>query len=323
MRPAQGTLQEVKLEVKDFAAEYSSSWALLREKVDSFGRTEEKASVATARVHLTVLDLTVKELKNHAFSACSNLVSLHLPNIEVIGGFAAADSHSLNEVKLRPDVKIASNSFAYCLTLEVLANSCGFKTEGKKTSSGRNNATAGITRYLHWRAKMDANKELFLTTTSLLKLCNTVNKASVLGWFGFDLPMRASTAVRVMNFLISAGDDITRHILSFSFGVKVGKGDLRELSKEKLLEVGLETKVLRMENNGWGNKQFWGVAVDGEGKVVRLEKAIGGGLITRANSNWVWGLTTKMNGDVVDRVGHYGEKGTIIGRIHRNMVVPF
>jgi hypothetical protein len=31
--------------------------------------------------------------------------------------------------------------------------------------------------------------------------------------------------------------------------VKVGKGDLREASKAKLLEVGLELKVLRMDQN--------------------------------------------------------------------------
>ena len=35
--------------------------------------------------------------------------------------------------------------------------------------------------------------------------------------------------------------------------VKVGKGDLREASKAKLLEVGLELKVLRMENNAVNN----------------------------------------------------------------------
>jgi len=35
--------------------------------------------------------------------------------------------------------------------------------------------------------------------------------------------------------------------------LKGGGGGLREASKEKLLEVRLELKVLRMENNGWND----------------------------------------------------------------------
>ena len=67
-------------------------------------------------------------------------------------------------------------------------------------------------------------------------------------------------------FVVGPGRDMAKLIVSFKLGVKVGKGDLREASKEKLLEVGLELKVLRMENNGCANMRHWGTIVDNEEK---------------------------------------------------------
>jgi hypothetical protein len=259
----------------------------------------------------------VKQLKGYAFSSCINLVSLDLPHVEEVGGFATANAYALRQVKIRPDAKIAENAFAYCLSLEVLATACAFETKGKKTSSGRNNATTGVTKYLRWRRQMDDNRTQYYTVITMLQLCNTVNRNSLLHWLGLGMPMRATTADPVMNFLIAAGDDIAGLILSFKYGEKRGKGDLRSAKREELLEVGLERNVIRMENNGWGNQQHWGVAVDDKGQVVELEKAISEGLVTLANASWIWGLTLRSNGNVVDKGGYYGESGKIVGRVDR------
>jgi len=43
---------------------------------------------------------------------------------------------------------------------------------------------------------------------------------------------------------MGGGRNIAKHVLSF---FKKGKVDLREASKEKLFEVGLQLKALRME----------------------------------------------------------------------------
>ena len=61
---------------------------------------------------------------------------------------------------------------------------------------------------------------------------------------------------------------IGRHILSF-FGETRGKGDLRGATKDELLAVGLELKVLRKENNkhNW-NQGYWGVRVHANGEVI-------------------------------------------------------
>ena len=73
--------------------------------------------------------------------------------------------------------------------------------------------------------------------------------------------MRATTKDFIWDFLAGSGRDMAKLILSFKPGVKVKKGDLREASKAKVLEVGLELKVLRKEVNGWGNMAHWGVIV--------------------------------------------------------------
>ncbi|GMI31933.1 hypothetical protein TrCOL_g12633 [Triparma columacea] len=311
------TLEEIKLEINNFQEEFEGDWSKVRERVDKIGRTNEKASVVTAHVHLVVNDPAVKELKGHAFFSCANLARLDLPYVEEVGGFATASSYALRHVTVRSDVKVAPNAFAYCLSLEVLADACDFVTRGKKTNSGRNNATTGITQYLHWRKQMDENKQNYYTLITMLKLCNSVKKNSLLGWLGLDLPMRATSEDSVMKFLIAAGDDIAGQVLSFKYGEKRGKGDLRTANRQELLKVGLERSIIRMENNGWGNKQYWGVAVDEKGTVVELAKAISGGLVTLTNASWIWGLTIRMNGSVVDKEGYYGEKGHVVGRVNR------
>jgi hypothetical protein len=79
-----------------------------------------------------------------------------------------------------------------------------------------------------------------------------------------NIGMRTTTEDPFWAFLAGQGRNIARLVLSFKIGVKFGKGDLREASKAKLLEVVLELKVLRMENNGY-NMMCWRVVMDGEG----------------------------------------------------------
>jgi len=67
---------------------------------------------------------------------------------------------------------------------------------------------------------------------------------------------------------VGPGRDLAEHVLSYIFGEKRGKGDLRDATQAKLLEVALELKVLRKENNR-DNYTFWGVMVDKEGNVDR------------------------------------------------------
>ena len=57
-------------------------------------------------------------------------------------------------------------------------------------------------------------------------------------------------------------------ILSFTFGVKVGKGGLREVRKEKLLKVGLELRAIKIDGNDH-NKGFWGALVNNKWKVIK------------------------------------------------------
>jgi len=63
---------------------------------------------------------------------------------------------------------------------------------------------------------------------------------------------------------------VISHILSF-FGEKRGYGDLRGATKEDLLELGLQEKVLREDMNKF-NAAFWGVRVDKEGAAVSSDE---------------------------------------------------
>jgi len=79
-------------------------------------------------------------------------------------------------------------------------------------------------------------------------------------------------------------------VLFSKLGVKVGKGDLRDTSKAKLLEValelkvllevGLELRVLKSELNGYNQRHF-GAIVDEEGNIIEggIRDAIRRGLV--------------------------------------------
>jgi len=87
---------------------------------------------------------------------------------------------------------------------------------------------------------MDDRKEYYKTAIVLNRLCNTTITRSRM-WAWTDDP--------IWGFVAGPECGMAEFILSFMRGVKVGKGDLRQASKAKLLEVGLELKVLRMEKN--------------------------------------------------------------------------
>jgi len=105
-------------------------------------------------------------------------------------------------------------------------------------------------------------------------------------------------------------------ILSFTCGMKVGKGDLRELSNVKLLEVGLVLKVLRMENN-YRKMEHWRIVVNEEEKAIEggIREAVRNGLVTEVNCEDSWGFCKMVNGVVYDWDGIYGEKGAVYGRM--------
>ena len=54
--------------------------------------------------------------------------------------------------------------------------------------------------------------------------------------------------------------------------------------------MGLELKVLRMENNGYANMPAFGVIVDDEGKVIEggIMEAVRRGLVTKENYFYCW-----------------------------------
>jgi len=95
--------------------------------------------------------------------------------------------------------------------------------------------------------------EPYKTTMCMLELCN-----------GQDISgsMRLSMDDPFLAFFGGCERDLSNFVLFFKFGAKRGKGDLRKASKTKLLEVGLELKALRSENNTWMNPEYWGVTVD-------------------------------------------------------------
>ena len=95
---------------------------------------------------------------------------------------------------------------------------------------------------------MDENKEYYKSAMVMFKLASTpLNGNEENGG------MLAMTEDPIWAFVAGPGSDLAKLILSFKLEVKVRKGDLREANKAKLLEVGLEVKVLRMENNAVNN----------------------------------------------------------------------
>ena len=103
----------------------------------------------------------------------------------------------------------------------------------------------------------------------------------------------------------------------------MGKGDFREASKAKLLKVGLELKMLRMDSNE-NNTRHWGVVVDDKGKVIEggIREAVRRGVVTEENHWHWWGLRKRANGDMDDYWNKYGELNDVYGRIVDGVVVP-
>ena len=125
-----------------------------------------------------------------------------------------------------------------------------------------------ITHYLRWRCENDRQKDVFHTYKTSIKLSNWHHDKNT----GV---VRALPVDPVSKFVFKhKGAGVTSRILSF-FGEKRGDGDLRGATKERLLELGLQEKVLRRELKGiedWGNQFFWGVRVDSNGDVVDDEE---------------------------------------------------
>ena len=191
-----------------------------------------------------------------------------IPKARSIEEFAFKNCHNLRYLTLHPDVEIKHEAFSGCLSLEVLAASANFEIDtGDKAYNGRNDPTRGITRYLKWRNESDATrKECLYTFVTMFKLCETDEEDPL------ALPARAKPNDQIMEFLVENGDGtgIVRGVLSFLQGETRGKSDLRGATKEELLAVGLELKVLREENNV-ENQRTWGVNVDDSGEIISLD----------------------------------------------------
>jgi len=250
-----------------------------------------------------------------------NLVKVMATFVEEVGDGAFRNTFNLRHVTLSPDVVIKPEAFSSCPSLAVLAASIGFELDtGDKDilSGGKNDHTVGITRFSKWRNQMVDNKEYYRTAMVMLELANTPLNGNG--------GMRATTEDPLWAFLAGPGRDLARLVLYFKLGVKVGKGNLGEASKAKLLEVGLELKMLRMENNRW-NMGHRGVVVDEEGKVIEggIREAVRRGLVIKGN-HWVYlmarGLNEKGNRDVHDYDGIYGETRVVYGMLLNDVVVP-
>jgi len=191
----------------------------------------------------------------------------------------------------------------------------GFELDTGDRYGGRNDPTVGTTRFAKWRNQMDDNKESYKSTIVMLELANTP--------LHDHEGMRATTEDLIWAFVAGLGRGMAKLILSFKPGVKVAKGDLREASKAKLLEVGFELKVLRMENNE-ENMKHWKAVVEDEGKVTEggIREAVSWGLMTGENYEGCWGLRKRPNGDVYNLYGSYGELHVVYGRMVDGVAVP-
>ena len=107
---------------------------------------------------------------------------------------------------------------------------------------------------------MDDNKEQFKQCHLMFKLSNWhMNKGTVV--------VSCEPVDQVSKFMFkhkNAG--VASHILSL-LGEKRGYGDLRDATKERLLEVALELRLLLKESN-CSYRWLWDIEVDEEGAVV-------------------------------------------------------
>lgn len=176
-----------------------------------------------------------------------------------------------------------------------------------------NDPTSGISLYLQTRSLQDVNREVYKTCTSMMELCNRRNGEG---------RVRAHTEDGIFQFLAGPGRDVAEKVLEFKCGVKVGHGDLRDVSPSELLAIGLEIGALKVYNNMW-NIGFWGVIVDEEGREIEggIWEAVGRNLITEGHMGFCWGLFENASGNVFDKFGIYGELEAVVGRIVNGMVI--
>ena len=195
------------------------------------------------------------------FQHCTKLRRIELPSARELSGRAFYGCHDLRNLILRPDVELHGDDvFTQCRLLRCLAASTKFVFGSMETTD----VNTTVILYLKWRNLVDVNKELFTTITSLLKLCSLchVSPRNPLSATAPYPHLRSSMICMSTN----VGRGINRHILSF-LGERRGYGDLREATKERLLEVALECKCLRADENAQ-NESFCDVTVDSNGERV-------------------------------------------------------
>eukprot|EP00520_Triparma_pacifica_P004109 CAMPEP_0118638272 /NCGR_PEP_ID=MMETSP0785-20121206/3588_1 /TAXON_ID=91992 /ORGANISM="Bolidomonas pacifica, Strain CCMP 1866" /LENGTH=278 /DNA_ID=CAMNT_0006529495 /DNA_START=245 /DNA_END=1082 /DNA_ORIENTATION=- len=170
----------------------------------------------------------------YSFEFCYKLPNLRLPNATSIGHSSFGSCYALRHITLHPDVKIAEYAFFGPLSLEVLATCAGFRVDtGYYDEDGYLNPTVAITNYLKSQCELDTQqRDVFLTYNFMLKLCkhHIYKKTGV---------VRAKPIKRYsLTMFLFNNEDLASHILSF-FVMKWGEKDLRNASKERLLELGL------------------------------------------------------------------------------------
>lgn len=209
----------------------------------------------------------VKNVAEGSFSDCRNLTNVRLPNATSIGVIAFFECYTLRHVTLHPTVAIATKAFISSTSLEVLATCAGFEldTGDRYHYTIRLDPSVAITNYLKSQNELDRQqRDVFLTYNLMLALCNHhIDKKT--GKKTGDIRAWPEEHELLANFLFN-NEDPARHILSF-FGMNWGEHDLRKASKQRLLEIGLQKKVLREETNE-ENGEFWGVKVNEDGEVV-------------------------------------------------------
>mmetsp|Transcript_1150 Transcript_1150/g.2117 ORF Transcript_1150/g.2117 Transcript_1150/m.2117 type:complete len:318 (-) Transcript_1150:28-981(-) len=204
-----------------------------------------------------------------SFSCCDSLINVSLPNATSIGKGSFNSCYALCHVTLAPTVDVAKYTFHASLSLEVLATCAGFELDtGDTNTYGRLDPTVAITRYLKGLCAKDRQqRDVFLTYNIMLALCNHhIDKKT--GKKTGDIRAWPQKHDRLANFLLD-NEDAARHILSY-FGMKWGKNDNRNASKQRLLELGLQKKALRAEMND-EYETYWSVKVDEKGVVAEGE----------------------------------------------------
>ncbi|GMI21458.1 hypothetical protein TrCOL_g3126 [Triparma columacea] len=222
------------------------------------------------------------QIESGALIDCLNLVSVKAPNCTSVGQAAFFGCHQLRDIVLHPNAVTMSHAYSGCIALEVIAASAAgyVEEEGKgigPTVDGdieevRPDPTCRIKRYVTYRNCMDNNKKIFLAVTILLELCNreleleehNVGSNSIAPTSGHS-PLeqckvdksgstsrgdkevkrnwRATTSCPVMKFLSGPGRDLSHLVLSFVTGEKSGEGDIRWVSKEELMGLGVKYKI--------------------------------------------------------------------------------